>query len=249
VNKPHLIERPSPNHDTRPPRASIDILLLHYTGMTTCQAALERLCDPAAKVSAHYLIDEDGTCYRLVEEDRRAWHAGLSFWAGIRDVNGHSIGIELVNPGHEFGYRDFPEAQMSTLERLAKDILVRHPIPPHRVLGHSDVAPTRKQDPGERFDWARLARAGIGLWLSESCTISPHAVTLGPGASGPAVLDLQLAIGEFGYFVEGTGLYDPVTEAAVRAFQRHFRQRLVDGVAEGETQSILHHLLSHIPRG
>ena len=247
MNKLRITQIPSPNHDARPPHASIDILLLHYTGMKTCQAALERLCDPAAKVSAHYLIDEDGTCYRLVEEDRRAWHAGLSYWAGIRDVNGHSIGIELVNPGHEFGYRDFPKTQMTTLESLAKGILERHPIPANRVLGHSDVAPTRKQDPGERFDWARLARAGIGLWSSESDTISPHATMLGPGTSGPAVVNLQLALAGFGYGVEGTGLYDPVTEAVIRAFQRHFRQRLVDGVADGETQSLLHHLLSHIP--
>ncbi|HYB08768.1 MAG TPA: N-acetylmuramoyl-L-alanine amidase [Alphaproteobacteria bacterium] len=247
MNEPRFIEHPSPNHDTRPAGGAIDILLLHYTGMTTCRAALERLCDPAAKVSAHYAIDEDGACYRLVAEERRAWHAGVSHWAGIRDVNAHSIGIELVNPGHEFGYRDFPEAQMEALENLARAILAHHPIPAHRVLGHSDVAPTRKQDPGERFDWARLARAGVGLWPDASFRISANASRLGPGASGPAVTNLQLALSGFGYGVEGTGLYDPTTEAVVTAFQRHFRQRCVDGVADPETVSLLHHLLGRLP--
>jgi len=247
VGQPRFIEHPSPNHGPRPAGLRIDILLLHYTGMTSCSAALERLCDPVAKVSAHYVVDEDGTCYRLVGEESRAWHAGIGYWAGIRDVNAHSIGIELVNPGHEFGYRDFPEAQMAALENLAKAILARHPIPAHRVLGHSDVAPMRKQDPGERFDWARLARAGIGLWPDVSLGISTHAVSLGPGVSGPAVTNLQLALAAFGYGVEGTGLCDPTTEAAVTAFQRHFRQQLVDGVADAETLGLLHHLVGRLP--
>ncbi|MEX2202220.1 MAG: N-acetylmuramoyl-L-alanine amidase, partial [Dongiaceae bacterium] len=153
---------PSPNHDAR--RGPVDILLLHYTGMVAAEAALKRLCDPVARVSAHYLIDEDGTLWQLVGEDRRAWHAGVSFWAGESDINARSIGIELQNPGHEFGYRAFPEPQMKTLIELAQGILQRHPIPASRVIGHSDVAPTRKEDPGELFDWQRLAAAGIGLW-------------------------------------------------------------------------------------
>src|SRR5262249_6695143 len=148
----------------RPVAGRIDMLVLHYTGMRTGEAALERLCDPVAKVSSHYLVEEDGTTWRLVPEEKRAWHAGVSFWAGERDINDFSIGIELVNPGHEFGYRPFPEAQMQALEALARDIVDRHAIRPHRVVGHSDVAPTRKTDPGELFDWARLARKGIGLW-------------------------------------------------------------------------------------
>ena len=173
------IERPSPNHDARPAGKPIDILLLHYTGMRDAEAALRRLTDPAAKVSSHYLIDEDGATYRLVDEGRRAWHAGVSYWGGERDINGVSIGIELVNPGHEFGYRPFPQPQMEALVELGRAILARHPIPPARVLGHSDVAPTRKTDPGELFDWRALAEAGIGLWPTP-----PRDRTTSPRSSG-----------------------------------------------------------------
>ena len=153
------VARPSPNHDARPAGGAIDMLLLHYTGMTSAEAALSRLCDAAAKVSAHYLIDEGGGVYALVAEERRAWHAGVACWAGEEDINACSIGIELVNPGHEFGYRAFPQAQMDAVTELCLDILRRHPIPGHRVLGHADVAPGRKEDPGELFDWAALAAA------------------------------------------------------------------------------------------
>src|SRR5665213_1969784 len=158
-------ERPSPNHAPR--TGMVDMLVLHYTGMRNAAEALDRLCSPEAAVSAHYLIEEDGVVWRLVPELRRAWHAGVASWRGRTDVNGASIGIELVNPGHEHGYCDFPEAQMAALETLCRDILARHAIPARHVLGHSDVAPQRKQDPGERFDWARLARAGVGLWPIE----------------------------------------------------------------------------------
>jgi N-acetylmuramoyl-L-alanine amidase len=160
----HFVERPSPNHDPRPAGAPVDILVLHYTGMRTAEEALDRLCDPEAKVSAHYTIDRDGCIYRHVGEERRARHAGVSWWAGERDVNGRSIGIELVNPGHEFGYVPFPEAQIDALMELAHAILARHPIPATRVLGHSDVAPARKTDPGELFPWRQLADAGIGVF-------------------------------------------------------------------------------------
>src|SRR5579864_6043616 len=171
-----LIQRPSPNHDAR--NVPVDLLVLHYTGMKSANEALERLCDPAAKVSAHYTVDEDGTVYHHVPEARRAWHAGVSSWAGATDINACSIGIELVNPGHEFGYRDFPDAQIEALITLCHGILLRHPISSARVLGHSDVAPARKEDPGELFPWARLAKAGIGLW--------PQAATgdLAPDALG-----------------------------------------------------------------
>ena len=155
-----IVERPSPNHDTRGGQA-IDILLLHYTGMPSGEEALERLCDPNAepgRVSAHYCIDEAGTTYRLVAEEERAWHAGVASWAGATNINARSIGIELVNPGHEFGYRPFPEAQMHSLMTLSQDILRRHAIPARRVLGHSDVAPLRKEDPGELFDWPPFGR-------------------------------------------------------------------------------------------
>ena len=218
-----MIERPSPNHNSRPGDGTVSILLLHYTGLPTAEEALDRLCDPAAEVSAHYTIDEDGTCYRHVPEDRRAWHAGRSSWHGETDINGLSIGIEVVNPGHEFGYRPFPEAQMATVIDLAGDILARHPIPAERVLGHADVAPARKQDPGELFDWPRLAAAGIGLW---------------PGETGPAemsVTEAQAALADIGYGVPRTGVLDADTRLVVTAFQRHFRPSNVDGALDPET--------------
>ena len=160
---PATVDRPSPNFGARRAGA-IDMLVLHYTGMPTAEAALTRLCDPKSGVSCHWLIDEDGTIYRLVNEANRAWHAGIAFWADETDINSRSIGIELVNPGHEFGYREFPTAQMEALADLASGIITRHPIPKFRVLGHADVAPDRKRDPGELFDWAWLADRGIGLF-------------------------------------------------------------------------------------
>jgi N-acetylmuramoyl-L-alanine amidase len=169
-----IAERPSPNHDARPDGTGVDILLLHYTGMQNAEAALDRLTDANAKVSAHYLIAEDGTCWRMVAEDRRAWHAGVASWAGASDINARSIGIELVNPGHQFGYRPFPEPQMESLKALCHDILAHHPIPPSRVLGQSDVAPERKEDPGELFDWAGLAKNGIGIWPEPEQTGDPE---------------------------------------------------------------------------
>src|SRR6202035_3131150 len=158
------IERFSPNHGPRPEPARIDMLVIHYTGMITAAAALERLCDPDARVSAPYVIEEDGAIWRLVPENRRAFHAGVSCWEGESDLNAVSLGIEIVNPGHEWGYRPFPADQVSALEELCCDILSRNLIPPHRIVGHSDIAPDRKSDPGELFDWPRLARAGIGIW-------------------------------------------------------------------------------------
>lgn len=226
---------PSPNHDARPAGQPVDILLLHYTGMPSARDALDRLVDPAAKVSAHYLIDEDGAVWRLVPEERRAWHAGLSSWAGERDINGRSIGIELVNPGHEFGYRPFPEEQMRALETLARAILARHPIPACRVLGHSDVAPLRKRDPGELFDWARLARAGIGLWPEDEQAVG------GPAAD---IAALQAGLARYGYAVPRTGVLDDETRAVVTAFQRHFRPAKVDGVPDAGTAARLAALLS-----
>jgi N-acetylmuramoyl-L-alanine amidase len=206
----------SSNHDKRPTGTSVDMLVLHYTGMPSVEEALARLCDPAAKVSAHYLIDEDGTVVALVDEARRAWHAGVAYWRGARDVNARSIGVELVNPGHEFGYRPFPEAQMAALEGLAQGILARHPIPARNVVGHSDVAPARKQDPGELFDWRRLAAAGIGLWPEN---VVPHTV-------GQDAVAAMLA--EYGYDVADV-------PAAIAAFQRRFRPERIDGAADADT--------------
>jgi N-acetylmuramoyl-L-alanine amidase len=207
------ISRPSPNHGPRPEGVAIDILLVHYTGMPTGAEALERLCDVQAQVSAHYLIEEDGTVFSLVPEDRRAWHAGAGYWRGERDINSRSVGVELVNPGHEWGYRPFPDSQMAAFAALARGIMDRHGISPHRVLAHSDVAPSRKEDPGELFGWRGLAAQGVGFWPT------PGARDDGPGY---AVAEAQALLGRFGYEVEPTGLLDPQTRVAATAFQRHF---------------------------
>lgn len=238
---PTFRDHPSPNHDARPEGRDVDILLLHYTGMRSAAEALQRLCDTAAKVSAHYMIDEDGSIWRLVPEARRAWHAGVASWAGAGDVNARSIGIELVNPGHEFGYRRFPEAQMAALEALAHGVLSRHPIPPRRVLGHSDVAPLRKEDPGELFDWPRLARAGIGLWPN-----GPAEAPAKTNAPGPEVSRLQADLARYGYGVPQSGRLDAETRAVLTAFQRHFRPARIDGAADPDTAARLAALLTLI---
>lgn len=237
-----LIDHPSPNFDERNCRRPVDMVVLHYTGMPTAAAALERLSDAQAKVSSHYLIDEDGTIYRLVPEDKRAWHAGVGFWRGVRDVNARSIGIELVNPGHEFGYREFPAVQIDALIALLKDIASRHEVMPGNYVGHSDVAPLRKEDPGELFPWRRLHAAGFGRWWAADFKVAPSAPTLRAGERGGAVLELQVALDKIGYAIEGSGIYDSHTEAAVRAFQRHWRQDQVDGVSDAETTSLIHHI-------
>jgi len=214
------VEMPSPNHDSRGD-SPIDMLLLHYTGMKTAQGALDRLCDPSAKVSAHYTIDEDGTVYGHVAEARRAWHAGAGHWAGASDINARSIGIELVNPGHEFGYREFPDTQIASLTTLCHSILMRHPIPSWRVLGHSDVAPARKEDPGELFPWQQLAKAGIGLW--------PQAIA--------GDLDAG-ALAQLGYDP------DAPQDKVIAAFQRHFRPKKLDGQWDSECAGLLASLLN-----
>ncbi|MBV9860902.1 MAG: N-acetylmuramoyl-L-alanine amidase [Alphaproteobacteria bacterium] len=221
---PAIRERPSPNHDGRGEPARIDMLVLHYTGMSSAAAALDRLCDAAAQVSAHYLVEEDGTVWRLVPEICRAWHAGLSSWQGESALNAVSIGIEIVNPGHEGGYPPFPEPQMAAVEALCRDIVARHGIAGHRVVGHSDIAPDRKRDPGELFDWRRLARAGIGIWPE------PRAASA-PAESGRLDRSAALrALAEIGYAVA------PATETAVlAAFQRRFRQACCDGELDRET--------------
>ena len=240
---------PTPNQDARPDEAgAIDILVLHYTGMMSAQAALERMRDPAAQVSTHWCIAEDGQIYRLVPENMRAWHAGLSYWRRRQLVNDSSIGIELINPGHEFGYRPFAHAQMDALIALAGEILSRHEIPAANVVGHSDVAPLRKKDPGELFDWARLAQHGIGVWPQPTGEPEPQSPALGRDTSGPDVQTLQENLFEFGYGLRIDGHYGEESEAIVRAFQRHFRQARVDGVADGATRAILQHLLAQTGR-
>lgn len=223
--------KPSPNQDERLRPA--DILLLHYTGMTCTAAAIERLCDPAAKVSSHYVVDEQGRVIQLVPEACRAWHAGESSWQGVSDINSCSIGIEIANPGHSYGYPDFPEAQIAAVIALGGDIVKRYLIGADRVLAHSDVAPQRKLDPGEKFPWQRLHRAGVGAWVPAG-PIRPGAV-LAPGDCGAEVVALQTALRDYGYGIEATGAYDDRTEAVVAAFQRHFRPDRIDGRADPST--------------
>ncbi|MFI4976289.1 MAG: N-acetylmuramoyl-L-alanine amidase [Caulobacterales bacterium] len=228
------IATPSPNFDVRtgPP----DMIVLHYTGMPTGAAALARMRDPAAKVSAHYMVEEDGRLFALVPEERRAWHAGVSFWRGATDINGASVGIEIVNPGHEFGYRPFPDVQIDAVIALIGDIRARWTVPDGRILGHSDVAPARKQDPGELLPWRRLAEAGHGLW-AEPPAAPGGALKLGDAGTG--VFVLQGGLTRLGYDCAPSGNYDDATATIVRAFQRHWRPARVDGVADGETRARL----------
>jgi N-acetylmuramoyl-L-alanine amidase len=219
------IECPSPNFDDR--ALPVSILVLHYTGMLDAASAIDRLTDPGSKVSAHYLVAEDGQIVRMVAEEKRAWHAGKSRWRGIDDVNSASIGIELVNPGHEHGYRPFPETQMNALIPLMAEITQRHHITRGNIVGHSDVAPARKEDPGELFDWERLAKLRLALPRPRKFLADPHWTDGG----------FLLALERFGY---------DITEAepAVRAFQRRFRPETLDGVIDGECRAILLSLLT-----
>lgn len=218
-----MIDRPSPNFDRR--KLPLTMVVLHYTGMQSAEAAIDRLADPAAKVSAHYVVAEDGTIVKMVDEAFRAWHAGKSWWRGISDVNSASIGIEIVNPGHEFGYRPFPDVQMAAVEALVAAAVDRYRIRPGNVVGHSDVAPARKDDPGELFDWPRLARAGL-------------AAPVPTGGFDPNWHDegTLAALGRYGY-----DLSDP--KAAVIAFQRRFRPTRFDGIIDAETRTMLRALL------
>lgn len=220
-----IIQQLSPNQDSRD-QTAVDMLVLHYTGMRSGDEAMARLADPQAKVSAHYLVEEDGTLYNLVPESQRAWHAGTAAWRGASDINARSIGIEIVNPGHEFGYRPFPDVQIDAVIRLCLRVLSRHSIPARNVVGHSDIAPTRKEDPGELFPWARLKTYGIGLFPfdgTERADLPPE-----------QVLDLLSA---FGYDVSAPA-------AAVAAFQRHYRPDRVDGIADYETTGRLSRLMA-----
>jgi N-acetylmuramoyl-L-alanine amidase len=233
---------PSPNTGPRTGGLTPHILLLHYTGMLRAEAAIAWLAAPESGVSCHYVIAEDGAIVQMVPETLRAWHAGASHWRGIADINSCSIGIEIANPGHSLGYPDFPDVQMKAVEALCLDIMRRHSIEPRQVLAHSDVAPRRKIDPGEKFDWARLARAGIGHWVAPAPISSGE--ILGPGSSGEAVKRLQESLAVYGYGIGVTGVYDEDTEFAVAAFQRHFRPALVDGRADRSTVETLETLLA-----
>jgi len=227
--------RPSPNHNARPPATPIDTLVLHYTGMPSAAAALDRLCDAAAQVSAHYLLEEDGTLWQLVPDERRAWHAGPSFWRGHTDINGRSIGIEIVNPGHDWGYRPFPPVQMQALVPLCRCLLARHPIPAHNVVAHSDIAPARKQDPGELFDFCFLARNGIGLFPEATPDLGTDEILADAAALAPVRRNLAAA----GYEVAAEGASDPALTLVLTAFQRHWRPEHVTGTADRGTRARL----------
>ncbi len=238
---------PSPNYDDRnggPP----DMVLLHYTGMQTGEAALARLCAPDSKVSAHYVVFEDGRIIQCVPEEQRAWHAGLASWAGETDINSRSIGIEIVNPGHEFGYGDFPLRQVAAVISLCKSIVTRRGgIEPARVLAHSDVAPGRKQDPGERFPWPLLYESGIGHWVRPAA-LTVQGPALRAGDEGEAVLRLQRMLASYGYGIDQSGRYDERTRDVVAAFQRHFRPARVDGIADASTVRTLRALIETLPK-
>ncbi len=222
---------PSPNQDDRPAGLPIDMLILHYTGMKTAREAIERLRDPEAKVSSHYVVEEDGAIWRLVPEERRAFHAGISHWRGASELNGRSIGIEIVNPGHEWGYREFPILQVAAVCDLCLSILARHPIPARNVVGHSDVAPDRKEDPGEKFDWEQLAMNGVGLWPEGV----PDLGTGGAVRDAANLRDVRRALADIGYRVAPEGALDPALSTVLRAFQRHWRPEAITGQADSGT--------------
>jgi N-acetylmuramoyl-L-alanine amidase len=232
---------PSPNYDERSGLARPDMIVLHYSGMPEAHEALQRLCDAKTRVSAHYFVYENGSIHQLVPEAKRAWHAGVSSWQGDTDVNSRSIGIEIANPGHEFGYPDFPNRQIAAVITLCRAILTRNVIRPENIVGHSDVAPSRKSDPGEKFPWRRLALSGVGLWV-EPVPIN-GAGALMPGDSGDQVIDFQKALIAYGYGLKAHGHYDGATKDVVTAFQRHFRPALVDGIMDKSTRETLRKLL------
>ncbi len=224
-------ELASPNQDDRPDGCQIDMVILHYTGMKTAREAIDRLRDPAAKVSSHYVVDEDGNVLRLVPEARRAYHAGASYWRGLRTLNNRSIGIEIVNPGHGLGYPDFPVLQLVSVCDLCLEILSRHAVPARNFVGHSDVAPDRKEDPGEKFDWEGLARNGVGLWPEDV----PDLGTFGVVRDAASLRDVRAALAHIGYEVAPEGALDPALSTVLRAFQRHWRPEAVTGQADAGT--------------
>ncbi|RCS25481.1 N-acetylmuramoyl-L-alanine amidase [Phyllobacterium salinisoli] len=234
--------RPSPNFGPRRDGKRITTLIMHYTGMESGEAAEALLASPESEVSAHYVVHEDGRIVQMVPESKRAWHAGNSFWRGETDINSCSVGIEIVNQGPRGDFPDYPDAQIEAVIRLSQDICARHSIRPERVLAHSDIAPVRKIDPGEKFPWERLHRAGIGHWVEPSPIRGGRFLT--PGDQGQPVEALQSMLALYGYDVPIDGVFDMKTEAALKGFQRHFRSHKVDGVADISTIETLHRLLS-----
>jgi len=238
------VVRPSPNFGERRGVSGPDMLVLHYTGMQTGQGAEDWLCNIASEVSSHYLVHEDGRVVQMVREADRAWHAGKSSWHGETDLNSRSVGMEIVNPGHQWGYVDFPDAQIEAVIALCRGIIARHGIEPQRVLAHSDIAPGRKVDPGELFPWQRLHAAGVGHWVAPSPIDDARAATI----AGSDVLSVQEMLAAYGYGVEPSGEADPLTSTVIAAFQRHFRPARVDGIADASTVDTLSRLLAGLPR-
>jgi N-acetylmuramoyl-L-alanine amidase len=236
--------RPSPNHGERRGNMRPDMIVLHYTGMIDAGAALERLCAPGSDVSAHYLVLEDGRVIQMVKESRRAWHAGVASWAGQTDINSCSIGIEIANPGHDYGYADFPKRQIAAVTTLCRGIQTRNTVPPARVVAHSDVAPSRKQDPGEKFPWETLWDSGVGHWVTPT-PVGEGGAVLALGDRGDAVRAIQDLLAQYGYGITVNGNFDSTTHDVVKAFQRHFRPERIDGVVDESTRATLRELLAH----
>ena len=244
-DSPQAIVHPSPNHGERREGRAPDCILLHYTGMASGAAALDRLCDPAAEVSAHYLVFEDGRILQLVPEARRAWHAGAGRWKAESDLNSCSIGVEIVNFGHDGALPPYPQVQIEAVTTLCLDIAARHQIAPERMLAHSDVAPGRKRDPGEHFPWDALHRRGVGHWVAPAPIAGGR--FLSPGERGRPVEAIQTMLALYGYPCPQTGHYDKETEGVVAAFQRHYRPARVDGVADASTITTLRDLILALP--
>jgi N-acetylmuramoyl-L-alanine amidase len=236
---------PSPNFGDRNHGRVPDMIILHYTGMPDVEGAIKQLCTVGTDVSAHYIVLEDGRIVQSVPEAKRAWHAGVSSWAGEDDINSCSIGVEIVNRGHDWGYPDFPPRQIAAVTALCRGIMLRREVPSHRVLAHSDVAPSRKKDPGEKFPWHSLANSGVGHWVQPAPIVRSE--TLKIGSIGDDVQNLQQALARYGYGLPVTGKYDGPTMDAVAAFQRHFRPSRVDGIADRSTLTTLHALLASLP--
>src|SRR5215208_1853741 len=236
---------PSPNFGDRNDSRAPDMILLHYTGMPDVEGAIARLCTAGTEVSAHYVVLEDGRIVQCVPEAKRAWHAGVAYWAGEEDINSCSIGVEVVNRGHDWGYPDFPLRQIAAVIALCRGIMLRRKVPSHRVLGHSDVAPARKKDPGEKFPWHSLANSGVGHWVQPAPIVRGETLKL--GSIGDDVAGLQAALAKYGYKIPTNGKFDGPTMEVVTAFQRHFRPARVDGIADHSTISTLHALLASLP--
>ena len=238
---------PSPNHGERAGGRHPDMIILHYTGMPDAKEALARLCSAESKVSAHYFVFENGRIVQMVPEMRRAWHAGESVWAGEKDINSVSIGIEIANGGHDVGYPDFPQRQLAAVAALCRGIVIRREIPPHRVLAHSDVAPSRKKDPGEKFPWHFLHSMGVGLWADPLPIVEGPNLTIGD--SGALVTSLKSLFAEIGYGVSEDDKFDAQLRDVVSAFQRHYRPERIDGVLDSSTLLTLRRLLEIRPQG